>query len=83
MAHKVYVKVQVTFKDGKRNTFNCSDTPTLGGDWVVIYPLSDPMGRKQLRTELIDEINWSYKTSNKKVDDVMKGQKQSKMGFSK
>ena len=58
----VEVIVDVTFRDDKTKKIACWDTPSMGGDWVTIYPKTrTPMGREAIPAAAIKDISWDYK----------------------
>lgn len=79
--NKIYVKVTITFRDDSVVKYHCSDSPTVGGDDVVIYPLEDPLGRIYLRKEFIAQIHYTYDimsaydTGRKKTGSSKKGRR--------
>jgi hypothetical protein len=60
----IYVQVKIRFKDGTKETFDSADTPMMGNDWTTLFPLNDPLSRRMIRTDTIEEVSFKY--ANKK-----------------
>jgi hypothetical protein len=60
---KIYVEVKVKYRDDKESVFESWDTPSVGSDYITIYPKNrSPLARQLIPKEAIAEINWEYKS---------------------
>ena len=57
----IFVEVTIVYKDDKVEKFESCDTPYLGAEWVTLYPRNEPLSRKMVAREKIDNISWKYR----------------------